>query len=235
VRDSVLISVLLGIPAAVFATSISNALSKKEPDWVYVAFAISFVVSAVLIRIVLGLVGGNQTAAQEESQHGTVQSRPRSLAEALGDANSEVVFEGVIAKRSINDDAFRRTLERGDKRHLRIRLLLLDPKSSTFDQRAIDEGESAKSWRLDLQATLERLSLYKREIGRDIECRLSSDYPAWRMIIVDRTTVLVSTFLPSRRGTESTQHVYHLPSDELAHGFIQSFQGRWKRARKVEL
>ncbi|MFJ3642000.1 hypothetical protein ACIPRD_19900 [Streptomyces sp. NPDC090108] len=235
-RDSLLIATVVGIPAGVLADSVSQALNAKKADWLYVVAVTLAILVLVLLRLLIAMyrAGGFGAGANIRIEKMAPVDRT-SLADVLLDAREEVVFYGISAKRSVTEDSFRRSLERLEYRNLRIRFLLLDPSCSAFVERARDEGESADAWRADMQTTISRLSAHKASSNLDIRLRMSSRYPVWRAIIVDREQVYVSTFLPGKRGTEAHQYALKRSEEEVAHGIIKSYRLSWKESREVEL
>lgn len=243
--DSGVIVLALGVPGAIFSNAISDALSSREPDWLYVAFCGVVVVAAVLARLAVGQHQALRAAttaaagsATETPPAGIVVRQPLervSLGDLVAEARQELCFYGVSAKRSVTEDSFHRSLKRHDGTPPKLRFLLLDPQSPAFERRAKDEREPTKAWRSDLEVTVSRLRGYKESLGVDAELRLSSRYPIWRAIIVDREKVYVSVFLPGRRGTESTQYEFATSESEIALGLLKDFEISWEEAREVRL
>ena len=242
VRDSILITIAVGVLAGVLATWISNGLFSAHPHWEYVVFVILIFVLLLAGRLLVALYTSIRSLSAEMQQSRTnvaITKTAPSGRVALGDvllkARNEIVFFGISAKRSVTDDTFRRALERIENRQLRLRFLILDPSCSAFEERAQEQGEPSDTWRADQQTTTSRLSAYKRLMNLNIELRYFSSYPIWRAIIIDREQVFVSTFLPGKRGTEACQYSLNAANEELAYGLVKFYHTTWKQAREVQL
>lgn len=229
-RDGVIIAALVGIPAAIFANGISQTLFTREPDWQYLTISVLLVIVLVLTRSIMLEPQADRLHAEE-----LVPAPPFFLAKAVHEASRTVDFAGILAKRSVNDDEFKAVLASRARTGLKLRFLMVDPQSDAFRRRAAEEGESAKSWALELDGTIERLSQYQRDFGLSIRVRYTTEYPIWRMIVVDKERVWVNAFLPGKRGTESPQHHYADKAGDLACGFSRYFDSVWSRAAEVPL
>jgi hypothetical protein len=239
-RDSVIITTVLGVISGVLATAISNSLFSRKPNWQYALTIVLFIAVCILVRFVITLYASIRALATSlpSAEVAITKTAPPlrvSVGEALMKASTELVFFGISAKRSVTDDIFKSALAAIADPQLRIRFLLLDPTCEAFEQRARDEGEPSETWRQDQQTTITRLSAYKRARGLNIELRLFSFYPVWRAIIVDRQEVFVSVFMPGRRGTEASQYQISRINEELAYGIISSYHTAWHAARSIEL
>lgn len=237
VRDALVIILAITVPAALLSTAISDALSSRKPDWLYLAFCGLLVVTAILARTVSMLLrsasdGGDPVVEPVATFVPRHPADRASLGDLVPAATQDLCFFGVSAKRSVTEDSFRRSLEKYGKHPPKLRFLLLDPKSAAFERRARDERESSEVWRVDQEMTVMRLKSYKESLGIDVEVRYSSRYPVWRTIIIDRKKLYVSPFLPGQRGTESTQYEFGIPDSELAVGLLQDFEVSWESARK---
>lgn len=250
VRDSLLIGVLLGVPAGVFANTISSTLSQPRPNWLYVTTASLLVITAILVRVLVGLIiqlNATDTIMPQHLDGSATQAhlingivhRPAedrlSLGDIMSEAERDVLFFGIIAKRSVNEDSFRRALERSGRSQIKIRFLLLDPYCSAFSERAEEEREDADAWRSDYEATIARLRAYKKTLGVDISLRITENYPIWRVMILDSDRVCLSPFLPRMRGTEAMQYDLSQSGSQLAYGWVKYSQVCWDEAREVML
>ncbi|MGV9674557.1 hypothetical protein ACWDSJ_04680 [Nocardia sp. NPDC003482] len=241
IRDSTLIGLLLAVPLGVFANSISDQISAQRPNWLYVLAAFELVSIAILARVSLFwrqqangeelTTNPREMAVHEVRSPGTYTT----LGAAMSAAQHEVFFMGISAKRSVTSDDFRRALDLRSARHLRLRILLTDPASSAYVARAREEGEDHETWKADYGTTVARLKSFKDLHGLDVELRLTNLYPIWRAIGIDNNTLLISHFLPGKRGTESLQFEIHSDETELAYGWFKYFQIGWKEAKEVPL
>lgn len=242
IRDSIIITIAVGVLTGVLATWISNGLFSTRPNWEYAIFSILAFLLLLAGRLVIALNVSIRTLSVK-LEHGTanvaiIKTPPSgrvALGEVLLKAHNEIVFFGISAKRSVTDDAFRRSLERIENRQIRIRFLILDPSCEAFEERAREEGEPSDTWRADQQTTKGRLSAYKNMFNLNIELRYFSVYPILRAIIIDREQVYVSIFLPGKRGTEACQYALSAADEELAYGFVKLYHTTWKQAREVGL
>jgi hypothetical protein len=238
VRDLVAKSAVVTFVIAVTASLIANWLSGRLTDpkanpWATAAvFAMALAIASCCVGYLLsrelvrlrGMVRSPQIS-------GMAPSVPAcALAEVLSEVRDELCFMGIVAKRSISDDLFKEFLRRHAGSHLRLRMLLLDPNSQVFADRANEEKESAEGWRQDLTSTVERLRHYKELFSLDIQVRLYALYPVWRLIIIDHHKVIANCFLEGRRGTESHQLCMQDNGSEtqFAHSFVRVFELIWK-------
>lgn len=237
-RDSLLMAVVLGIPAGVLSNAISNALFSHRPNWLYALSVTLIVIVLVLLYVIFRLYSILRAALSNPGTPTAIEkllpAHRKSVGDLILEARNEIAFFGISAKRTVTEDAFRRSLERIEHRGIRIRFLLLDPSCEAFEERAREEGEPSDAWRADLQTTMTRLRAYRNNMSLDIQLRYFSTYPIWRAIIVDRERVYVSTFLPGRRGTESIQYIMSGVDEQLAYGIIKSYTVAWKNAREVK-
>jgi len=239
-RDSMVIALIIGIVAGVLSISISSALFSRKPNWEYIVTVILLISVLLLARFCFTLYFSirSLSARIPITNVAITKSEPPvriTLGEALLRARTELVFFGISAKRSVTDDAFRRTLERMEDPQLRLRFLLLDPSSEAFARRARDEGESPEAWNSDQNVTTNRLKAFKQQLNLNVELKYFSFYPVWRAIIVDREEVFVSVFLPGRRGTEAAQYRLSKVNEELAFGIINSYYTAWQDAKEKAL
>jgi hypothetical protein len=241
--QSAFILLLLGIPVAVFANSISDTLSSSRPDWTYVIASVLLIISAILIRLMVTLI---RSINRLQRRLDDVASIPHpsglemchesaKLIDVIRQAKREVLFIGVAGKRSIADDGIRRFLEQNGHRQLKIRILLLDPESKSFSARAREEKESVKAWKSDYASTIQRVKDYNKQLKCAISVRHTAEFPIWRLMVADGSNVWLNTFLMERRGTESTQWKTSYPSSEIAYGLIRGAEALWERSDEVAL
>jgi hypothetical protein len=150
-------------------------------------------------------------------------------------AKTSVDFCGITAGGSVGTDSFRDALRVSASANIAFRLLLLHPACEAFERRAEEEEEPPEAWRLTLFATLHRLATYRQTIGADISVRLTSSDPVWRLMIVDHETVYINSYLPRKRGTESTQYVIPSNLSELTSGYRSYFSALWNGGVAVGL
>ncbi|HEV7769309.1 MAG TPA: hypothetical protein VGO66_01480 [Solirubrobacterales bacterium] len=150
-------------------------------------------------------------------------------------AKASIDFCGITAGGSVGTDSFRDALRTSASANIAFRFLLLHPACDAFERRAEEEEEPPEAWRLTLFATLHRLSTYRQTIDADVSVRLISSDPVWRLMIVDRETVYVNSYLPRKRGTESTQYVIPPDLSELTSGFCSYFSTLWENGVAVGL
>ena len=148
-------------------------------------------------------------------------------------AKKAVDFCGITAGGSVGTDSFRDALRAA--KNIRFQFLLLDPESLAFQKRAEEEEEPPEAWKLTLSASLHRLQAYREKIGVDISVKVTSTYPTWRLMIVDDEKAYVNSYLPGKRGTESTQFVIPADLPELVNGFRSYFSSLWEAGTAVDL
>lgn len=228
VRDSVLLILLLGIPAAVFANSISDALRGKRPDWSYITLAALIILVIVSGRVIVGLLSQLRATGTVRIEEEGNLGNSMTLGKAIRNARKEVDFMGIAAKRSVGEDELKRVLAARVGTTFRLRFLLLNPDSPAFIARAVEEHESPDTWRLELAATIDRLRRYRAAYQLDIQVKLSSSFPVWRLILIDDEQAWINVFLPEHRGTESPQHKFDAVLPDMAYGFARMFQAAWE-------
>ena len=92
---------------------------------------------------------------------------------------------------------------------LQVRVLLLDPECDAAAQRANGIRESAPSFAAGIKLAIARLEeVAAAGMPVDLDVRLYSSLPIWRIIRVDETT-WVSSFSGTWEGHEST--IYEIP------------------------
>jgi hypothetical protein len=240
---SAAIAILVGIFGSVYANNISAALGQRHPDYVYVGAAvllILFLIACLAIYALLReLTERDRVIAVAPAESLSIPDQHNhvvTLGTVAADAARQVDFCGIIARRSVGDDAFRRTIERRRYDSLQLRFLLLDPACPSFSERAREEGESVVSWASSLESTVEHLRNYRRELDLDVTVRLTDFYPVWRLILVDESLVHVHNFLPGKRGTEALQYsLSNATTPEFVYGFRRYFAMLWASASEVPL
>lgn len=235
---SAAVVIALGVPAAVFANSISSALTGERPNWVYATAALLLIIATIegtyiyfLNRELDAFEGQSREVGELLRPLGT----PVSLAEVIGQARRDVLFVGISSKRSISDDRLRRILSTGASQNVTLRVLLLDPACDAFAARAREEHESAETWKLEHQAALQRMRELKSKYDADIRLRISSEYPIWRVMIADGDRIWVNPFLPGVRGTEANQWHMVYPVNQLSYGIIRTAERMWSDAKEMPL
>lgn len=149
-------------------------------------------------------------------------------------AKTNVDFCGITAGGSVGTDSFRDALRKSTSAKVAFRFLLLNPESEAFAKRAEEEEEPPEAWRLTLFATLHRLKSYRTSLGANIEVRITSSYPAWRLMILDNETVYINSYMAGKRGTESTQYVISRDVPEMVNGFRAHFAALWETGTIVD-
>jgi hypothetical protein len=231
VRDSVIIAFAVAVLAIFFTNAISEAYAKG--DYTFIAalllgalFLITAWAALVLMTEVRNLRRNLGLAGIPGCQFR--MSDKLTLASVLNEAPNEVCFLGITGNRSFNDDQFKRFLE---SQHagtgIRLRVLLLNPNSKAFSRRAAEEKAPVNSWKLELEATIHRLRLYREEYRVNIEVRYYDVFPVLRLIIVDKRKIVINFFLDGRRGTDSSQLSFDDSPSDLANFFVKWFNVIW--------
>lgn len=164
--------------------------------------------------------------------HLVQKSQQHDTGELFNEVETEICFLGIIAKRTVNSDAFKRFLTSKRNTSVNIKFLLLDPDSQVFLQRAHDENESVTAWKQDLYSTIERLQHYKQEYNISIEVRLYNIYPIWRIIVINKRKIVMNFFLKGKRGTESDQIVMTDINNDWAQAYIEYVELLWNHHSK---
>jgi hypothetical protein len=111
-----------------------------------------------------------------------------------------------------------------------VRFLLMDPNSPNLGRRADDEGCSKEIWVQDIKATITRLKDISQKHGASIKIRFFSEYPLWRMLLVDRRLVYLNYFLDRHRFTDSPQITLKNSDMGLLNVFQKMFDELWESA-----
>jgi hypothetical protein len=117
---------------------------------------------------------------------------------------------------------------------LQVRVLLLDPDSDAAARRADEIRESAASFAAGIRLAVARLEeVAAAGMPLDLDVRLYSSLPIWRIIRVDETT-WVSSFGATWEGHEST--IYEIPCTPRGSfwaGYRRQFDDMHASARRV--
>jgi hypothetical protein len=227
-------ALVVGVTAGLIANWLSGRLADPKANPWSKAAVIAFGVLLFILWFAYLLsreVARLRRLVRAPNISGVSSLRPaRSMPELLSDVESELCFMGIIAKRSISDDRFKSFLRKHAGSSLRVRILLLDPTAQVFLDRALEERESAEGWKQELTSTIERLRHYRQLFNVDVQVRLYSLYPIWRLVIIDKRKVIANCFLEGKRGTESDQFLMEDRDSEahLAHSFVRHFELVWK-------
>lgn len=166
-------------------------------------------------------VYASQSSAREEMQQ---QVRAARVLDVLA-----VRGLGLIG---LNDSLLRACLPREHGGHgLRVRVLLLDPDSSSLAQRAAEIGESTESLAGGVHLAEARL----RELAEscDIQVYRYGMLPTWRIIRTD-STMFVGAFDAGWEGHESaTYKVMETPHGPLYRGFRRMFEAILAGAKRT--
>ncbi|GGN65200.1 hypothetical protein GCM10010112_26240 [Actinoplanes lobatus] len=137
---------------------------------------------------------------------------------------------GLIA---LNDSLLRSWLDSRDK-PLRARILLLDPDCDAAGQRAAEIGESPATFTAGIKYTLARLEeVAAAATGLDLEVRLYTRLPVWRILRVDQL-MWVGSFAAAWEGHESTMHeLVYSERGSLWQGFRRQIDDLFAHARRV--
>src|SRR5690606_3554034 len=121
IGSSGVITMVVALPAGLFADAFAHALSSREPDWLYIACAVLTCLTLILVNLLVHLVRSGRAAGGSGSGPPTggsaggdggadlVTRSPAdrvSLGELVASAKRELWFHGVSAKRSVTEDSF---------------------------------------------------------------------------------------------------------------------------------
>lgn len=121
--------------------------------------------------------------------------------------------------------------ERADP--LRVRVLLLDPDCDAAKQRAAEIREAPATFAAGIRLALAHLDEAGAGLPVDLDVRLYTRLPVWRIIRLDETA-WVSAFSPSWEGHESTIHeIQHTPRGSFWAGFRRQFDDIHANSRRV--
>jgi transcriptional regulator with XRE-family HTH domain len=117
---------------------------------------------------------------------------------------------------------------------LQVRILLLDPDCDAAARRAGEIGESAATFAAGIKLAVARLEeVAGTGMPVDLDVRLYSSLPIWRIIRVDETT-WVSSFGASWEGHESTIYeIPYTPRGSFWAGYRRQFDDMHANARRV--
>jgi hypothetical protein len=228
IRDSLVLVFIVGVSASFFASHLYEAY--KHGEYWYIATLslgglLLWASMSIAVLIRAAGVGGKQ---REPAINIVSGSAKKTLPDVLPMVKSEVSFMAIIGERSVKHDKFKEFVSRGAGGTMHVRLLLLDPDTVVFAQRAAEERERAELWRQDLDGTLQRVKHYREMYNANIDVRLYNVYPVWRIILIDDSKVLVNIFMPGRRGSESDQVVFDDVNSELSRAFKKYFDVVWE-------
>jgi hypothetical protein len=228
IRDSVVLVFIVGVAASVFASHLYEAYKRGE-YWYIATLSLGGLLLWAALSIAVLLreagVGGKRREPAIDIVSG---SGKKTLPDVLPLVKSEVGFMAIIGERSVKHDKFKEFVSRGAGGTMHVRLLLLDPETVIFSERAAEEREKAQLWRQDLDGTLQRVKHYREMYNANIDVRLYNVYPVWRIILIDDSKVLVNVFLPGKRGSESDQVVLSDVNSELSKAFKKYFDVVWE-------
>lgn len=114
---------------------------------------------------------------------------------------------------------------------MRVRVLLLDPSCPVAARRAGEIGESVDAFTAGIRLSLVRMAELAAVHGIDLDLRLHTRLPVWRVIRLD-DVLYVSAFDAAWEGHEST--VYEIPQTPRGAfwaGFRRLFDDIWDNAR----
>ncbi len=160
-------------------------------------------------------------------------SRVSNTKDVLEQASLRFDFWGESGNRTVKSEKFEPMLKRISERSGSVRFLLLDPESEAVSRRALDECETPQSHRSDINATIERLQNFRKSGYSMIEIRLYSDYPKWRIAIVDSSRMHVNYFTKGRRANESPEIILIDGVDSMLQAFRKSFDDIWETSKTI--
>ena len=157
---------------------------------------------------------------------------PNEGVEAMFDsARTSIDFWGVSANRTARSPLATAALKRVGSHGGSVRFMLLEPRCSSVVRRAAEEGEDPAAWSGEIRGTVTRLKRLAERESIDIQVRYSSEYPIWRMVILDRDRILLNWFLPRRPGHHSPMTVIGATDEGLFWPLQRSFEEAWNRAK----
>jgi hypothetical protein len=114
---------------------------------------------------------------------------------------------------------------------MRVRVLLLDPDCPVAARRAVEIGESVDAFTAGIRLSLARIAELATAHGVDLEVRLHTRLPVWRLIRLD-DVLYVSAFDAAWEGHESTVYeIPHAPRGAFWAGFRRLFDDVWDNAK----
>lgn len=117
---------------------------------------------------------------------------------------------------------------------VRVRVLLLCPDAESASIRAAEIGESTESFTAGIRMSLARLRDLARHGHVDLEARVYTSLPTWRMLSFDDALYL-GTFGPHSEGHRSSVYKLTAAADGVLHGgFHRYFDDQWRQARPSE-
>lgn len=119
-----------------------------------------------------------------------------------------------------------------------VRILLLNPKSSAFNQRCASVNVSEQIYKDWIYTSIEYCKYLKNHKNASIEVRLYSDYPIWKMIFTPEYMWL--------QWYHPNDNVHHMPvylfqstkavlKTSLYYPLIKVFDRRWKLGEQIKL
>jgi hypothetical protein len=191
-------------------------------------------------RVLMGLAPAHAAARGVFTGHAEIakvfmdQAEANAELRALADGADCVDLLAVRALGliALNDSLLRTRLCQRMK-PVRVRVLLLDPDSSSAVVRAAEIGESVDSFTAAIRLSVARLAEFADHPLVHLETSVYSELPTWRMLRFDDSLYL-SAFGVSSEGHRSGMYKLVAGINGVLHaGFLRQYDDIWQRARHL--
>lgn len=166
------------------------------------ALAVVVVLQFVLIGYLLLGKRGQLTRLGIAQVYKDVDSGPRP-AELVDEVTTSFLFVGISAKSLLISEGFVTSMIQKARGSCTFRFLILHPNSEFVAHKALEEGDTADSWRHEIQASIDRLLELKTRHDLSVSVRVIDARPTVRAILLNGTEMLVSWYPVGHRGTWS--------------------------------
>ena len=219
--SSILRNIAIGVFSSIIATGILNLFG-------YFNININIIIGLIMLCIILIIL---LLMKRKKNEIGidciyTKEANP-SLDDYITSITSSFYFWGISANRTVNNINLREKLVKIGHKNGEIKFLLLDPNSSTLERKAKDENVDPDNLRKDIQATIQRLKSYVEKYNIKIEIRFYTDFPIWRLCVIDNKKIYLNYFLSNQQGPESPLIEIRPVSNGIFGGFIKEFNETW--------
>lgn len=215
-----------GAAVSVFVETIPVAYVVAVAVVATAAYAALSVIGALRRRIRELELGHRDERLGLENVYESPDGARPDLYAAISDAEEHVVLVGISHRSLLADDAFFKAVDRFlSRRGTRLDILFTAPTSDALSQRASDEGYEPETFIADVRANWSRFQTWIERHRQPESVRLLyyDVYPDWRIQMVDRRAIFVSSYPPGRTGQHSA--VIRLEPTEFEGSLFEAFEG----------
>jgi hypothetical protein len=205
-----------------------------------IAFFVYFQQTAVLFLIVTSLFQGwlvfielNQfwrigLAGADKKTHSGI-----GYEKSLRLCTASLQFLGIGAGKLLGYHAeFEKAIDRCSRPGTPIRFLLCKPESGELKKIALSAGKDELSYQKVVVTTLRELARLKHQRAKNIEVRLYTDFPVFRLMFINDEICLASHYMLGKGGDGSDapqMHVVRKSSSRDVESLFYAFEGYFER------